>query len=614
MTDTKQIEKSRADGGKGSDKDTKDAIAEVSRQQFDVPKVTSQGRESTTKAETKTVAEAGSESLAPVDASKVSDRLSRESLDADALSILKGNDGKGDRRGDGKDSVALHTLEITGATDDKRIAKPKPEATPEQRLSGKEIQKIAEAIDNAANGGFLGIGTDKEAINEQLRRLKTPEERETLDKLYKIRTGHDIEAELKDELSGSDLARSMALWKGQNDTAARLNTDLIEHGEYWGARSNVNVEKDIRISLSTLTSDQVTEEMTKFEERYGKSFKETIANNPDISRETKEAVDIYLKGTDKRTDADTGRLAQTALETRNLDMFQEVLSTASPGARAEFMKDDGADKILKAFGTPFATEYDTEVYYLPNEDTQHALDYARGGGLELATKIEANTGILMDNEDAIELALDGMSKSERASYLHGRDLSDKNPASSPAKPESELSASDKQDLAYFKKIRTALEGAGNDRELAVWEDRIEHGKDGSLVTKLAAHGGIIDDGMNDVLGTIEDMSQEDWKRLKEDKDFYKEVTGVLKIDLSKSEMSRAEALLKGKMEASDFESSKLVRRDVFDALTDSSTGDEVIANLKKMTPKEQERYRTDKDFREQLDSKVEGSVFLPAHK
>ncbi|MEZ4491057.1 MAG: hypothetical protein R3F51_26095 [Cyanobacteriota/Melainabacteria group bacterium] len=611
MTDTKQIEKSRADGGKGSDKDTKDAIAEVSRQQFDVPKAEGQGRETTAKTETKgesrSESEAGAESLAPVDASKVSDRLSRESLDADALSILKGNDGKGD----GKDSVALHALEITGAPE----TKAKPEATPEQRLSGKEIQKIAEAIDNAANGGFLGIGTDKEAINEQLRRLKTPEERETLDKLYKIRTGHDIEAELRDELSGSDLARSMALWKGQNDTAARLNTDLIEHGEYWGARSNANVEKDIRISLSTLTSDQVTEEMTKFEERYGKSFKETIASNPDISRETKEAVDIYLKGTDKRTDADTGRLAQTALETRNLDMFQEVLSTASPGARAEFMKDDGADKILKAFGTPFATEYDSEVFYLPNEDTQHALDYARGGGLELATKIESNTGILMDNEDAIALALDGMSKSERTSYLHGRDLSDKNPSGSPAKPESELSASDKQDLEYFKKIRKALEGAGNDREIAVWEDRIEHGKDGSLVTKLAAHGGIIDDGMNDVLGTIEDMSKEDWNRLRKDKDFYKEVTDVLKIDLSKSEMSRAEALLKAKMEAGDYDyAKKHIRRDVFDALADSSTGDEVITNLKKMTPKEQECYRTDNDFKEQLDGKVDGSVLLPAHR
>ncbi|HMO24411.1 MAG TPA: hypothetical protein PKC98_25900, partial [Candidatus Melainabacteria bacterium] len=174
--------------------------------------------------------------------------------------------------------------------------------------------------------------------------------------------------------------------------------------------------------------------------------------------------------------------------------------------------------------------------------------------------------------------------------------------------------SEKQDLAYFNKIRKALEGAGNDRELAVWEDRIEHGKDGSLLTKLAAHGGIIDDGMNDVLGTIEDMSEQDWKRLKEDKDFYKEVTGVLKIDLSKSEMSRAEALLKAKMEAGDFESSKLIRRDVFDALADSSTGDEVIENLKKMTPVEQERYRTDKDFREQLDNKVDGAVFHPAHR
>lgn len=610
MTDTKQIEKSGAGGGKGSDDDTKDVIAEVSRQQFDAPKAEGQAGDTKAEPETKVKSEvkseAGTETLAPVDAGSVSDRLRGDSLDADALSILKGNGGKGDGRGDGKGSLALHSLEITGAPE------AKPESKPEQPLTGKELQKIAEAIDQAANGGFLGMGTDKEAINEQLRRLKTPEERETLDRLYKIRTGMSIQEELNDELSGSDLARSTALWKGQSDTAARLNTALLEHGEYWGARSDGNVEKDIRITLSTLTSDQVKEEMTKFEERYGKSFKEAVLDNPDISRETKEAVEIYLKGTDQRTDGDTGKLAQTALATRNLDMFQEVFSTASPGARSAFMESGGEDKILKAFGTPYATEYDTEVYYLPNEDTRHALDYARGGGLELETKIKANTGVLMDNEDAIELALDGMSAKEKASYLNGRDLSER--SGSQSESVAELSPSEKQDLAYFNKIRNALEGAGNDRELAVWEDRIEHGKDGSLVTKLAAHGGIIDDGMNDVLGTIEDMSEQDWKRLKEDKDFHKEVTGVLKIDLSKSEMSRAEALLKAKMEAGDFESSKLIRRDVFDALADSSTGEEVIENLKKMTPNEQERYRTDDDFRHQLDRKVEGSAFLPAHR
>ncbi|HMO23960.1 MAG TPA: hypothetical protein PKC98_23595, partial [Candidatus Melainabacteria bacterium] len=402
MTDTKQIEKTGAGGGKGSDDDTKDVIAEVSRQQFDAPKAEGQAgdakAEPETKAKSEVKSEAGTETLAPVDAGSVSDRLRGDSLDADALSILKGNGGRGDGKGNGKDSLALHSLEITGAGEARR--EPTPESKPEQPLSGREIQKIAEAIDKAANGGFLGMGTDKEAIDEQLRRLKTPEERETLDRLYKIRTGISIQDELEDELSGSDLARSTALWKGHSDTAARLNTDLLEHGEYWGARSDGNVEKDIRITLSTLTSDQVEEEMTKFEKRYGKSFKEAVLDNPDISRETKEAVEIYLKGTDQRTDGDTDKLAQTALATGNLDMFQEVFSTASPGARSAFMESGGEDKILKAFGTPYATEYDTEVYYLPNEDTRHALDYARGGGLELETKIKANTGVLMDNEAA----------------------------------------------------------------------------------------------------------------------------------------------------------------------------------------------------------------------
>ena len=593
MSNTQQVEKSTSDasdGGNGEKGDSKEAIAEISRQQFDAPKSVAADSATADSISAEPVSaeplsDTPTEVVAKPETRDVSDRLSRESLDGDALDILSNTPAIR--------SGALHEVEITGATEPEAN---QPEA---ERLSGKEIQKIAEAIDRAANGGFFGIGVDKEAINEQLRRLNSPEERNALDKLYKIRTGMTIQEELNDELNGSDLAKSTALWKGENDAASRLNANLIEHGEYWGVRSDDNVEKDIRLTLSTLTSSQVREEMDKFEERYGKSFKETILNDPDISLETKQAVEIYLKGSDQRTDGDTLRLAGTALETKNLEMFEEVLSVAKPNARIDFMRNGGEERILEAFGTAYTDEFTYDVHYLPNEDTRHALDYANKGGLELTTKIEGNTSLLMDNEEAIELALDGMSAREKASYLNGREIKEEGKTG--------LSKQELADLTFYNDIHASLDKAGNEREMATWEDRIQYGKDGSLVTKLAAHGGIIDDDMGEVLGTIEDMSETDWKRLKEDPKFYERVTDVLRIDLNKNEMNRAEELLKAKMGADNYEDSKLERRDIVSAVKDSSR-EEVIDVLEKMTPQEQERYRTDERFKRDVDRSVNSAL------
>ncbi len=468
-----------------------------------------------------------------------------------------------------------------------------------------KADRAAEAIDHAANGGFLGIGTDKKAIEEQLKG-KTAEELKAIDEAFTARTGHSLKDELKDELSGSDLTRLTAMAEGKNDDAARINATLEEHKEWGiGARSNANCEKDLRDTLSTLNSEQIAALDKTYQERYGKSLKDVLQNDDNLPQDTKDALSIYLKGTDKMTAGDTAAIADIAMKSKNLEMFQEAFRGASPEARAQFLQNGGEDKINKAFGSAYADETSGEVTYGANADTQHAMDYAKYGKLDTSTKIADNTGFFGDNEDAIVASIGQMNAAERQSYAAGQKLAGADGAS--------LNPADKANVEYYNKVHSALDKAGNDREMAKWEDMIATGKDGSLITRLAAHGGIIDDGMNKVLGTIEDMPKEDWDRLKTDPEYRKKVEATLAIDLSDSEMARAREALDKKMAAGTFEESKNAQRSVVDAIKDetgffNNDEDNIIHALEKMTADEQRKYREDPEFKKKLDDEVASAM------
>jgi len=453
-----------------------------------------------------------------------------------------------------------------------------------------KAERVAEAIDNAANGGFLGMGTDKKAIEEQLKG-KTAEELKAIDEAFTARTGHSLKEELKDEVGGSDLTKLTALAEGKNDDAARINATLEEHKEWGiGARSNANCEKDLRDTLSTLNSQQIAELDKTYQERYGKSLSEVLKNDDNLPQETKDALAIYLKGSDKMTAADTLAISDIALKSQNLEMFQEAFRGASPEARAQFLQGGGEQRINEAFGT---------------DDAKHAMDYAKTGKLDAATKIADNSSFFGDNEAAIEASLTQMTAAEKQSYAAGQKLAGADAAS--------LNPADKANLEYYNKVHAALDNAGDEREVAKWEDMIATGKDGSLVTRLAAHGGMFDDGMNKVLGTIEDMPKEDWERLKSDPEYRKKVEATLAIDLSDSEMARAREALDKKMAAGTYEGSKEAQRSVVDAIKDetgffNNDEDNIIRALEKMTPDEQKRYREDPAFKKQLDAEVASSM------
>ncbi len=523
-----------------------------------------------------------------------------KNLDEDQRKVL--NDVYKEKHGKSIDEVLRSKLSGKDLTESLTYLNAKDKVTGADR--GK-AERAAEAIDQAANGG-LGIGTDKKAIEEQLKG-KTAEELRAIDAAFTARTGHSLKDELKDEFSGSDLTRLTAMAEGKNDDAARINATLEEHKEWGiGARSNANCEKDLRDTISTLNSQQIEALDKTYQERYGKSLREVLENDSNLPKETKDALSIYLKGTDKMTAADTLAISDIAMKSHNLEMFKEAFRGASPETRAQFLQNGGEQKINQAFGSAYTDEYSGETTYSTNGDTSRALDYVKSGKLDVSTKIADNTSILGDNEEAIEASLAQMSAAERQSYMVGQKLAGATDASA-------LNAADKANLEYYNKVHTALDNAGDEREIAKWEDIIANGKDGSLVTKLAAHGGIIDDGMNKVLGTIEDMPKADWDRLKSDPEFRKKVEATLAIDLSESEMARAREALDKKMASGTYEESKAAQRSVVDAIKDetgffNNNEDNIIRALEKMTADEQKRYREDPEFKKQLNAEVASAM------
>ncbi len=270
------------------------------------------------------------------------------------------------------------------------------------------------------------------------------------------------------------------------------------------------------------------------------------------------------------------------------------------------MNEGGEDKVKKAFGSPVYDDTTGETTYSRNSEVDRAMDYVKQGKLDASTKIADNTSWMGDNEEAIEQALGQMTAAERQSYAAGKKLA-------AASDGATLSDSDKASLEYYNKVHGALEKAGNERELAKWEDIINHGKDGSLVTKLAAHGGMFDDSMDDVLTTIEGMPKEDWQRLKTDPEFRKQVEQTLAIDLSESEMAKAREVLDKKLQAETYEESKTQQRSVIDSVKDKSgffndNEDGIIKALENMTPDEQRRYREDPAFKRDLQEALQSSL------
>lgn len=457
----------------------------------------------------------------------------------------------------------------------------------------KQMEVAADAFYTNTAGQF---GTGEDEVNAILKD-KTEAEKQAMDEIYRRKYGVGLEEVLRDEMSGSELEKSLALLQkkdGSADDAGRLRTDLVELSEYLG-RSNFNVEKDIRQTVSTMNAQQVEALDKEYQQRYGKSLSQTLADDPNLSKESKEMLSIYLKGTDKRTNEDSRKLFEISIRSGDAEKFNESAATATADARKQFLENGGKDKLASAF-TQGSTAYN------------HALDYLMFGRQSTASKVSDNTSWLGDNEEAIERSIKDMPDEERRSYMNGKLLAE-------GKVVDGLTDKEKvQAKSTYESINKALSGAGDAWEVAKWEDQIAR-RGGSLITRLAAHRGTFyDDSTHAVLKDLENMTEQDWKEYKSDATYRRQVDTVLKDFLSTEEYTRAKKLLDDKVAATSYDGSKqLGNRDLLTTISDNEgvfENDEVeIWNaIENMSPEEQEKYRSDKRYRAKVDDAVSRSL------
>ncbi len=96
-------------------------------------------------------------------------------------------------------------------------------------LNGDVVTEAVGALHEAMDG----LGTDEDTIMKMLRG-KSEEERAAIKAEYRRRYGVDLDAELKDEMSGHDLERSDALMEGDTAKADAIALDQAMHGGFLG--------------------------------------------------------------------------------------------------------------------------------------------------------------------------------------------------------------------------------------------------------------------------------------------------------------------------------------------------------------------------------------------
>jgi len=510
--------------------------------------------------------------------------------------FLNGNTLQKDASGSTTRDTQTPTTEKRRATQERKTDAETSESAIKKQIDVVDRKQMEAAADAFYANTAGRWGTGEEEVNAILKD-KTEAEKRVMDEIYRSKYGSGLEDVIKDEMSGSDLEKGMALLKkkdGSADDAGRLHTNLAELNEYFG-RSNFNIEKDIRQTISTMNSSQVEELEKDYQQRYNKSLRQSLMEDPNLSKDSKEMLAIYIKGTDKRTNDDSQKLFDIALKSGDVERFNESAATASATARKQFMENGGREKLATAF-----TEGSTSF--------NHALEYANSGRLSTASKVSDNTSWLGDNEEAIERSIKEMSADERKNYLNGKLLSEGKSVEGLSNEEAV------QAKSTYESINKALQGAGDSWEIAKWEDQIAV-KGGSLVTALAAHRGTFyDDSTHLVLKDIENMSQEDWKSYKADAGYRQRVDTVLKDYLSTEDYTRAKTLLNEKATAENYEGSKkLANRDLVTVIQDNEgilENDEVeIWNaIENMSAEEQEKYRSDKQFRASVDEAVARSL------
>jgi len=496
---------------------------------------------------------------------------------------------------DGEKQVAAATPNL------RRAEKPADQKPPaEKPVDMAQALRDAEAIRKATgNDNWVARWADRDAINKILEG-KSEGERRAIDKLYREKYGKGLEEEMRGFQSGSDLEKFLNILhrkdnNAENTAARRLHEDLVENRNWIQGRSSNQIEKDVRDLLSTRNADQISKMDAEYRSTYGVSLSDAIMKDDNLSQSTKDMVSIYIKGNDRRTDADTAKLIDIALKAENTELFAESMRDASPAARSAFLANGGEEKVKEAFG-----------HWYSNSDVTHAMDYAREGKLSAATQIKDNTGFAFDNEKGVELAINRMTDRERKMYVDGKQLAEGRPVAG-LDEQGRKAASD-----YYKMVHDSLKEMANETEMIQYEDMIANKGGGSLVASLARHRGTIyNSSIEDITNDVRNMTQAQFESAKRDPAQRAALDQMLSsLNKDADERKQVLAVYDKMIAATDFTKAQEAGKvSVSEEFAESrhwygTDTQRLLTSVSNMSLTDQNRYRTDESFRKQIDASI----------
>ncbi len=484
-----------------------------------------------------------------------------------------------------KNNVVLESNQNTDTSDNVGKTADRPTLTVEQKQ--EQSNQAASIIrDNIS---------DIKKVSDVLEPM-TEAERTQLKETYKNLYNVDLQDELNSNLYKSDAAQCEALFKrkdGVPDNSGHIHQALAklaelapsEYAIYSGqdqpfTDGQVRAEKEVRDSLSTLTAAQITEVKTKYQNDYGRDLESDLMNDENLSVQTKEALKIILKGSDGRTDEDTLNLADYALKQRRPDIFNDVFRDATPAAREQFKAADGYKRIEAA--------YTDEYGGVNTADAQISKDFLDRGSASIATIAAGNTHWYHTNREDISRSTLNASEQDRKDFEKGEQLKLAN--ETPKTPDEERA------LNYYNSVDTALHGAGDNREVAIWEAQLRN--HGGFITEALSsrYEGFWFTGIgantdkNKLVGSVENISKTDWQYLKSHPEELKNIERALGT-FEDNHREEVMTMLENKVKADTFEQSQTIgNRDIEERLKDARDCKSRIDAIEGMSQQERQNY------------------------
>lgn len=503
-------------------------------------------------------------------------------------------------------------------------------------LDKDTLEKTATELHEAIFRRQLGIRDD--ADEEKIRRLLDPlnaADRAALEKTYHDlfeKNGSDgtLRRDLKQKLSETDWRESEAMLNrvdGRTNDAGAL---MLAVTRMKSDRDKGNAE--ILAVFRTLNSEQIAQLDRDFRSHYGMGYQDILREAKNINASTEQAIPLLEKGADRRTADDSIKLAGIALDARDRELYAVALSGDTPAAKQARQKLKQDDKFKERLAQTFPSDQcaqngtcwkpgGTDISFEDAVD-QVALDYLNEGNISLRTIADRNSGSwITGNKDNIELAARNATKAERDQFIRGRELALDNRV--PASEE------EKKALEYYSNLHSVFDRAGSERERAIWEDQLVHGR-ATIISDMArihsdGHGPFkwgVGHDKDDLYKIVEGLSKEDWTLLRkspEGRDFRRDIDASLRLYASDEERQFIMKMLDDKAAKTSYDDAKLVRRTLQQGIADnkgnaflcfgtSYDARDITASIAQMSPEDAKNYKNNPEYRRQIDEFVEGKL------